>query len=82
MRFTQKVSLIQHEVRIHTGEKPFHCEHCVMRFAQKVNLIQHERIHTGEKPFQCEHCEMRYRSNSSLAKHKRRIHTGEKNISM
>ena len=65
-------------MRIHTGEKLYHCEYCDKAFNQKRNYDNHVRaVHTGEKPFSCELCEKAYSSSSSLSDHMR-VHTGKR----
>ena len=41
-------------VRVHTAEKPYHCDECDFKSTYKSNLVTHKRIHSGEKPFKCD----------------------------
>uniref|UniRef100_A0AC34GUS9 C2H2-type domain-containing protein n=1 Tax=Panagrolaimus sp. ES5 TaxID=591445 RepID=A0AC34GUS9_9BILA len=44
--FKAKYKLVNH-IRVHTGHKPFDCDHCQKRFARSENLKIHKRTHSG-----------------------------------
>nr|CAD7199555.1 unnamed protein product [Timema douglasi] len=64
-------------MKLHSGNKPYHCTACEASFCRKPYLEVHMRTHTGERPFQCELCLKRFTQKSSLNTHKR-VHTGER----
>ena len=74
--YKHKLGLKRH-IMVHSGDKPFECDHCSKAFHTKYELKIHVRKHTGEKPYKCDYCSKGYAQKGSLTKHIR-IHTGEK----
>jgi len=66
-------------MRLHSGEKPYKCEHCHRNFRQWGDLKYHViSIHSDIRQYQCEYCGKDFARKYSLIVH-RRIHTGERN---
>jgi hypothetical protein len=75
-RFSRSDELTRH-IRIHTGQKPFHCKVCARSFSRSDHLTTHVRTHTGEKPFSCDVCGRKFARSDEKKRHAK-VHTKQR----
>lgn len=79
-KFRYPCNVLQHQKKVHMGEKTEKCETCEKEFFNKLSLRLHMSTHSAEKKFKCEVCEKKFRWECNLKDHMR-IHTGDKRFS-
>uniref|UniRef100_A0A4W5JZ23 C2H2-type domain-containing protein n=1 Tax=Hucho hucho TaxID=62062 RepID=A0A4W5JZ23_9TELE len=75
--FKQSSSLSSHK-RLHTGERPYHCDMCGKTYKLNQHLKEiHIQSHASENNFPCTHCQKRFPTQYKLSVHER-WHTMER----
>ncbi|KAG0725397.1 Early growth response protein 1 [Chionoecetes opilio] len=71
--FVRNEELTRH-IRIHSGQRPFHCQKCWRRFVRRDHLTKHQRTHLPahvKRSYNCPlpDCTHRYTRSDALTRH-------------
>ena len=81
--YVKQARLLEHQ-RVHTGERPFVCEHCGASYMRSTHLAAHMRTHMDEsmKPLACprETCTKRFWTQQHLRRHVLSCHAMESGV--
>ncbi|KAF9812378.1 hypothetical protein SFRURICE_005489 [Spodoptera frugiperda] len=76
-KFRYPSGVLEHQKKVHMGEKTCVCNLCEKRFFDNHSLKLHLKTHSDVRKFKCDLCGRQFRWENNLKDHVR-IHTGEK----
>ncbi|XP_041968588.1 zinc finger protein 879-like isoform X1 [Aricia agestis] len=69
MKFAYPFLVLEHQKKVHMGEKKFACSICGKQVDTKYRLRQHEMVHKSDKPFNCVICDKQFKWKNNLQIH-------------
>ncbi|XP_063632079.1 zinc finger protein 91-like isoform X8 [Cydia splendana] len=76
-KFRFPCHVLEHQKKVHMGEKTVNCKMCSKSFFNNLSLRLHMATHSSVKKYKCEQCSREFRWENNLKDHVK-IHTGDK----
>ena len=75
--FKSQPIMLYHRKTVHSGIKPYKCNHCEMSFARPDALRHHAHVHDPSQSFLCTHCGKMFARRHRRDLHEKAVHFGE-----
>ena len=78
--FVRSYKLVIHKRRVHTGERPYSCEHCEWRGVDSSDLIHHRKKHHKNPVPPLQQREVILQRDAMMAQQQQRESTHQQNL--
>jgi len=77
-KFKQKHHLMDHQLTVHSEERPSPCTTCNKKFKCRGNLKTHARVHSESRPFPYGVCRKTFKTAVEVRLHSSRLHSNSR----